>query len=195
MTEPILLDIPEEISSERTLVRRFQAGDGKGMFAAVDESRDHILPWMPWGPGHRSVDDSEKIVRSAHARWALREDMPMGIFERATGRFIGGTGLHRIDWNVGSFEIGYWICKSAHGHGHVTETVKLLSKLAFDVIGANRVFIRCGKENIRSAAVAERAGFIYEGTIRNSIRDAHGQLHDALMFSLIPEDWRALRVG
>jgi RimJ/RimL family protein N-acetyltransferase len=195
MTDPILIDVPEEVASERIVVRRFKVGDGEAMFEAVDESREHILPWMPWGPGHATVADSEKMVRSSHARWALREEMPLGIFDRETGRFIGGTGLSRIDWNVRSFEIGYWIRKTAQGHGYVTECVKLLTALAFDELKANRVFIRCAVENIRSSAVAKRAGYIYEGTIRNSIKDASGQLHDALMFSLIPEDWEALRVG
>jgi RimJ/RimL family protein N-acetyltransferase len=119
----------------------------------------------------------------------------MAIIHRETGRFLGGTGLHRIDWNLRSFEIGYWIRKTGQGGGHVTDAVKLLSALAFDKLEANRVFIRCAAENLRSAAVAKRAGFVYEGSIRNSIKDANGAMHDALMFSLIPDEWEARRVG
>jgi RimJ/RimL family protein N-acetyltransferase len=194
MAEPILIDLPEEISSDRIVVRRYRPGDGVELFAAVDESREHILPWMPWGPGHAAVEDSEKMVRTWYAKWALREDLPMGIFDKASGRFIGGTGLNRIDWNLRSFEIGYWVRKSAAGQGYVTEAVRLLTGFAFDTIQANRVFIRCAVENLRSGAVARRVGFIYEGSLRNSSRDVDGRLHDMLMFSLIPEDWEALRV-
>jgi len=194
MTDPILFDIPEEVSAERIVVRRYRPGDGDNLFAAVDESREHILPWMPWGPGHQTVEDSERLIRGWNAKWTLREDLPMGIFEKETGRFIGGTGLHRIDWNIGSFEIGYWVRKSAAGKGYVTDAVKLLTALAFDKLKANRVFIRCAAENLKSAGVAKRAGYVYEGLIRNSVKDADGQLHDILMFSLIPDDWDALRV-
>jgi RimJ/RimL family protein N-acetyltransferase len=194
MPEPILIDLPEELSSDRTVVRRYRAGDGAQLFEAVDESREHILPWMPWGPGHACVEDSEKLVRTFHAKWLLREDLPYGMFDKATGRFVGGTGLHRIDWNVRSFEIGYWVRKSAVGQGYVTESVRLLTRLAFESLKANRVFIRCATENLRSAAVAQRNGFIFEGCIRNSIIDADGKVHDVMMFSLIPEDWEALRV-
>jgi RimJ/RimL family protein N-acetyltransferase len=134
------------------------------------------------------------MVRAWHAKWELREDLPMGIFDRASGRFVGGSGLHRVDWNVGSFEIGYWVRKSAAGQGYITEGVRLLTGLAFDVIRANRVFIRVATENVRSAAVAKRVGYVYEGSLRNSVKDADGHLHDALMFSLIPEEWEALRV-
>jgi len=195
MQSPILIDLPEELTSERTLVRPYRAGDGLAMFEAVDESRDHILPWMPWGPGHQSPEDSEKLVRTVRAKWELREDLGVGIFERETGRFLGGSGLHRIDWDLRSFEIGYWIRKSATGRGHVTDAVRLLSKLAFETLQANRVLIRCAAANEKSAAVAQRAGFFYEGRLRNGSKDARGVLHDTLMFSLIPDDWEAIRKG
>jgi RimJ/RimL family protein N-acetyltransferase len=193
METPILIDLPEKMQSERTILRPYRSGDGHALFEAVDESREHILPWMPWGPGHQSPTDSENLVRTWRARWELREDLPIGMWDRATGKFLGGTGLHRIDWHVRSFEIGYWIRKSGQGKGHVTDAVTMLTRLAFDSLKANRVFIRCASENVRSAAVARRVGYVYEGTLRNSIKDADGLLHDAMMFSLIPEEWEVLR--
>ena len=189
MLTPILIDLPEEMSTDRTVVRPYRAGDGADLFEAVDESREHILPWMPWGPSHQSAEDSEKLVRTFRGRWELREDLAVGFYEKATGRYLGGSGLHRIDWNVRSFEIGYWIRKSAERNGHVTDTVRLLTQLAFEVLEANRVFIRCAAANERSAAVAKRAGFYYEGRLRNGIQDAYGNLHDTLMFSMIPAEW------
>jgi RimJ/RimL family protein N-acetyltransferase len=194
MDDPILIDLPEVIASERTLVRRYRAGDGAELFAAVEESREHILPWLPWGDTHRTVEDSEMLVRKWSARWELREDLPFGIFDAETGRYVGGTGLHRIDWKVRSFEIGYWIRKSEEGKGHITQSTRLLTELAFKTLNANRVFIRCVSENLRSAAVAKRVGFVYEGTLRNSIKDANDELCDALVYSLMPEEWEALRV-
>ena len=193
MDIPILIDLPDRVVSDRVVLRPYRSGDGAKLFEAVDESRQHILPWMPWGPGHQTPDDSENLARTWRAKWELREDLAMGMWDRATGRFLGGTGLHRIDWQVRSFEIGYWIRKSAEGNGYVTESVQLLNRLAFETLKANRVFIRCAAQNLRSANVAKRAGFIYEGALRNSIVDAEGSLHDALVFSLIPDDLDPLR--
>jgi RimJ/RimL family protein N-acetyltransferase len=128
-------------------------------------------------------------VRTARARYDQREDLPLGIFDRKTRRFLGGTGLHRIDWNVRAFEIGYWIRASAAGQGYVTESTQLLTQLAFDVLEAKRVSITVAAANTRSAAVAKRLGFVYEGTLRNSIKDANGNLHDRQVFALTPEEW------
>ena len=49
--------------------------------------------------------------------------------------------------------------------------------------------IRCDARNTRSAAVAERLGFVREALLRNE-RDPHGELRDTLVFSLTPDDPR-----
>ena len=47
----------------------------------------------------------------------------------------------------------------ATGHGYAREAVALLSRLAFDTLGANRVEIRCDAENTASRRVAEASGY------------------------------------
>jgi len=72
----------------------------------------------------------------------------------------------------------------------MTEAVGLLCRLAFSTLEAQRVVIRCDKENTRSAAVASRLGFFREATLRNDTRDQSGQLRDTLLFSLTPDDYK-----
>jgi ribosomal-protein-serine acetyltransferase len=192
---PILLDLPEILYGERIAVRSWRAGDGIHLFEAVDESREHILPWLPWGPNHDSPESSEIMVREWHAKWELREDAPWAIWTQDQKRLLGGTGIHRMDWNVGSFEIGYWIRVSEHGKGYVTDAVKLLTTFCFEHLSANRVFIRCAVTNNRSSAIPRRLGFVHEGVLRNSAIDADEKLHDIDMFSLIPEDYERLKAN
>src|SRR5579859_6957453 len=139
---PILRDLPDELYGERVLLRPFRAGDGQALWEATEESRDHIRPWLPWGDDTRAPSDSEAYARRALARWVSREDLPLGIWDRATNRFLGGSGLHRIRWNIPAFEIGYWLRQSAEGQGYMTETVRVLCKFAFETLSANRVEIR-----------------------------------------------------
>ncbi len=189
----ILRDLPEEIVGQRVRLRPYRAGDGAALWEAVEESREHLRPWLPWADTHRTPDDSEGFARRFHARWLLREDMVVGVWERADGRFVGGAGLHPSDWDVPSFEIGYWLRASAQGFGYMTETVLLLCGLAFDTFGANRVFIRCDARNQRSANVARRLGLTHEATFRNEARDPAGNLRDTLYFSLTPQQHAQLR--
>ena len=191
--QPILLDLPEEFCGERVRMRPYRAGDGDALWEAVEESREHIRPWLPWGDNHTSPDDSEAFVRRSQAAWILREDMPLGIWEKETGRYLGGSGLHRIKWDVPSFEIGYWLRASAEGKGYMTEAVCLLCTLAFETLQAQRLEIRCDARNERSAAIPRRMGFVQEATLRHQGRDYLGELRDTLIFAMTPEEYRRLR--
>ena len=192
-TTPILVELPTELPGERVLVRPYRPGDGDALWEAVEESREHILPWLPWGDTHKSPADSEAFARKMHARWLLREDLALAVWDRAGETYLGGSGLHRMEWNVPSFEIGYWLRKSAVGHGYMTEAAWLVTEMAFDKLGANRVFIRCASGNLRSAAIPPRLGYTLEGTLRNANRNTRGDLCDMHLFAMTPEGFEQAR--
>ncbi|MBO0795103.1 MAG: GNAT family N-acetyltransferase [Ktedonobacteraceae bacterium] len=115
----------DELRGERIIVRPYHQGDAPALFEAVVESREHIRPWLPWADQHQKIEDTQDYVIRCMARWLLRDDMPLSIWEKGTNRFLGGTGLHPRNQNINYFEIGYWLRVSAEGHGYMTETVKL----------------------------------------------------------------------
>lgn len=187
--DPILTDLPNEFLGQRVLLRLLRPGDGAAIWEAVEESRKQISPWLPWVEKTRSTDDQEAAARRGAAHWLTREDLMVGIWDRATGRYLGGSGLHRIDWAVPAFEIGYWLRTSAWGQGYVSETVRVLCRFAFETLHANRVEIRCDEGNERSLAVPRRLGFVQEGALRNDTRDSSGKLRDTIIFALTPADY------
>lgn len=190
--QPILIDLPDELVGAGVIVRPYAEADSQGLWDAIDESRDHLAPWMPWVDEYRNPDDALEYVRRSRARWLLREDLAVAIVERATGTIVGGSGLHRIDWAYRLFEIGYWISKAAEGRGYVLETVQLLTRLAFEQLDANRVELRINTRNLRSLRVAERAGYVLEGTLRRRLPTPDGTPADMHMLALLPEEYRRL---
>lgn len=190
--QPLLVDLPDELPGPRVTVRRYRDDDAPLVWAAVDESRATLGDWMPWTSAYKTPPDAVAFVRRAQARWLLREDLVAGIFERTTGRLLGGSGLHRIDWTIRRFEIGYWLRSSAVGHGYATETVQVLTRFAFDQLEANRVEIRLDVRNTRSRALPVRLGFIHEGCHRRAMPDVHGQAVDIDVFALIRDDYDRL---
>jgi len=191
---PVLRDLPDEIVGPRILLRPLRSGDGAAIFEAVEESRTEIAPWLPWVEKTQMPSDSEEAARRGAARWLLREDLMVGIWDCNTDRCLGGSGLHRIDWTVPAFEIGYWLRTSAWGQGYASEAVQVLCRFAFETLGANRVEIRCDAKNTRSAAVPERLGFVREAYLRNDGRDRGGELRDTLIFALTPDDYSKAKV-
>ena len=183
-----LIPMFEELRGDRVLVRPYHENDAQALFEAMNESRDHLRPWMPFADEHQTVDESRHWIIQQMANWILRDDLILGIWEQASGRYLGGTGLHPHDWEIGYFEIGYWIRFSAEGHGYVTEAVRLLTDYALDNLKANRIEIRCDELNVRSASIPKRLGYVLEGRLRNDVATTDGRLRTTLVFSLIPED-------
>jgi ribosomal-protein-serine acetyltransferase len=184
-----LIPLFEELRGERVIVRPYRESDAPALQEAVAESRDHLRPWMPFADEHQNVEESRDWIIHQVARWLTREGMLVGIWDAATLRYLGGTGMHAHDWEIGYFEIGYWIRASAEGHGYVTEAVRLLTDYAFEALKASRVEIRCDEQNVRSAAIPRRLGYVEEGLLRNDSTTPEGELRNTLVFSLIPGEW------
>src|SRR3954471_20687561 len=117
MERPILLDLPESLMGARVVVRPFRDEDAPEMLTVICGSREHIRPWLPWADSHRRVADTLEFIRRSQSQWIVRESLPMGIFSRDSGAFLGGIGLHPRSWSLPSFEIGYWISNPAEGKG------------------------------------------------------------------------------
>jgi RimJ/RimL family protein N-acetyltransferase len=175
--DPILIEVPEALYTERLLIAAPRAGLGPSMSLAVAESFGRLSPWMPWAQQVPSVEDSEAVVRRQMADFILRRDLPYQFYDREPEgrRLLGGTGLHRMDWRARRFEIGYWIRSSAEGRGYVSEAVDALAAMAFENLQARRLEIRMDEDNLRSRAVAERCGFALEAVLRNDSLTPAGQ--------------------
>jgi RimJ/RimL family protein N-acetyltransferase len=183
MTDPILKDFPYSFETERLTIRGPLPGDGARVHEAVLESVDELREWMPWAVDLPDAAWYEARVRRGQVKFLSREDLWMMLLLKGTDTIIGGSGLHRINWDVPKFEIGYWV-RTAYGRqGYITEAVLGITDFAFNVLGARRVEIRCDSLNERSAAVARRAGFEHEATLRQD--DRHhltNALRDTLIF-------------
>jgi RimJ/RimL family protein N-acetyltransferase len=190
--DPLLIDLPDRLEGERVIVRPWAEADNPGLWDAIDSSREHLEPWMTWVESTRNPDNSMQYIRRSRAQWLLRENLPVAIVERATGRIIGSSGLHRIDWTYRLFEIGYWVRADAEGRGYASETARLLARLAFDELDANRVELRIDSRNVRSLRVAERLGFVLEGTLRRKMPAPGGEPTDMHVLALLPEEYRLL---
>jgi RimJ/RimL family protein N-acetyltransferase len=180
---PILRDFSDAFESERLLIRAPRPGDGAAVHAAIVESLDELRPWMPWAHEPQSVDVSEAYAREARASFDSRRELPLFLFLREDGTFVGGSGLHRIHWDVPCFEIGYWVRTGLAGRGYATEAARRIAAFAFEELAAERVEIWCDARNERSAAVARHAGFTLEARMARHRRDLAGELADSLCFA------------
>jgi RimJ/RimL family protein N-acetyltransferase len=185
ITDPILLQIPESFESDRLIIRAPLWEDGKMVNEAINESINELQPWMPWAQQIPTLEESEKISRQGRVHFLERSDLRLYLIHKTTGQFIGSSGLHRIDWQVRKFEIGYWISTPFSGQGYITEAVEGITNFAIHELQANRIEIRCDSRNVRSARVAERLGFTKEGILRSDKCDVDSLLRNTVVFSKV----------
>jgi ribosomal-protein-serine acetyltransferase len=187
-----LIPLFEELHGERILLRGYRESDAQAFFNAVVESRERLRPWDDWPDKCQICDDARNWLIQDMASWLLREQLQIGIWNLKTKKFLGGVLLRPHNWDIPFFEIGYWLRTSAEGKGYMTEAVQLLTRFAFDKLGAKRVMVRIDERNHRSIALAERLQFQCEGTLRNYEMAADGRLRNMIIFALTSEDWEKI---
>ncbi|MDQ4044305.1 MAG: GNAT family N-acetyltransferase [Chloroflexota bacterium] len=93
------------------------------------------------------------------------------IYELATMRPIGNTGLHAIDHADGTAEFGIVIGEpDVWGKGYGTESTRLLLGYGFDVLGLHHIRLEVYANNERAWRAYERAGFRRAGVLRQAKR-------------------------
>ncbi len=186
-TDPSKMVIPLSFSTQRLLLRCPQPGDGVEFYAAVQESRAELHLWFDISD-EESLIGCETRMRDAQNNFLSHEAFEFLVFMLGSEKLVGRVGLSAANWDTPSFEMGYWIRTPYSGKGLMTEAVMGLTRFAMQVLRANRVAIFCNEQNVKSSAVARRAGYRFEGTLHNDRR--HFRTHElvnACVFSFTPE--------
>jgi ribosomal-protein-alanine N-acetyltransferase len=99
-------------------------------------------------------------------------------------RLLGSIGVHWGSAADRRWFIGYWLAPDARGRGIITTAVRLLSEWAFANLPADRLEITVDPANSASRAVAERAGYSFEGVLRSHTL-IKGRRRDMAVYSLL----------
>jgi RimJ/RimL family protein N-acetyltransferase len=142
-----------------------------------------------------STTTAERVIDTFASNWRsfATTGNPSGVaFVVVDARSHELAGCCGVDgWsNADVAQFGYWIAPHARGRGYASRAAVLMTRWLFD-LGAARVFLTIVAGNDASVAVARRAGFVHEGTMR-----AHavwqGQRFDVLCFAALPHEWGEL---
>ena len=116
------------------------------------------------------------------------------VVKDAAGEVVGSTRCFAIDRAVPRLEIGYtWYAARVQRTALNTEAKRLLLGFAFDTLGCEVVELRTHVQNHRSRAAIERLGAHFDGVLRRHLRMPDGHLRDTAVYSLLREDWPAVR--
>jgi RimJ/RimL family protein N-acetyltransferase len=174
------------IRTPRLLLRPPKRSDVPTLVPLVGDRRVARPTTIPHPYSRR---DGFEFVRTATRRRRQGDSLALLIVDPATGRVLGGTGIHNIDWANRRFELGYWIAPADWGKGIATEAAYAVCRVAFEQLGLHRAYASVRAFNPRSARVLRKVGFRPEGRSRQHDRDGRVWV-DVLRFGLLRGELR-----
>jgi N-acetyltransferase len=161
-----------------------------GLLAAAD---DEVFRYLTAEPP-RGVDDAERLVRDMLAAREAHTKVSWVQVDARSGEVAGTTSYYEINPESRSVAIGYtWLGRRWWRTGVNTEAKLLLLRRAFDDLGAVRVVWHTDIRNERSQTAIARLGARREGILRKHKPRRDGSWRDTVQFSMIDDDWPAVR--
>ena len=169
------------------LIRPYQPDDVPLLYEAVRESISEVAPWLPWCHQDYAIEESRGWVETRAEARAQGTEYDFAVIDTAHGTLLGGCGINSLNRAHRFANLGYWVRSSRTRRGVATAAARCVAAFGFRELALVRIEIVMATANAASQRVAEKLGATREGVLRNRIL-IHDQVHDAVMFSLIPSD-------
>jgi RimJ/RimL family protein N-acetyltransferase len=166
-----------ELVLERCTVRPWRLADAESLVRHAN-NRKVWLAVRDTFPHPYTIKDAHEFIRGATS-------------ELPTTRFcididhaaVGGIGVHPgQDVHRQTATVGYWLGEQFWGRGIMTEAVTAVTNFCFDNFPLCRISAEVFANNPASARVLEKAGFIFEGRLKNYVLK-DGELLDSLLYA------------
>lgn len=162
-------------------IRKWKLSDAEDLAAALSNTKiqNNLRDGLPYP--YTEKDGTTYIMDVLSAD----EDQTFAFAVTADSKVVGSIGVFRqenIHRQTG--ELGYYIAEEYWGKGIMTEAVKQICAYVFDKSDMIRIYAEPFAYNAASCRVLEKAGFQYEGTLRNNAVK-NGKVIDMRMYSLL----------
>ncbi|HET8862577.1 MAG TPA: GNAT family N-acetyltransferase [Solirubrobacterales bacterium] len=145
-----------ELQTARLRLRRWIEADHEP-FAALNA--DPAV--MEYFPDPLTREQSDSLIEAIESGFEQRGFGLWAVEVRATGAFIGFTGLNEPSLEAHftpAVEVGWRLVRAAWGEGYATEAARASLAFGFEEVGLDQVVSFTSAENMRSRAVMERVG-------------------------------------
>ena len=180
MSGKLSLSPPEEIRIGPFLLLPCAHADAGVYTAAQVASHAHLAQFEGWAQELPTFDASLARIEWCRQVWESRRGYFYCTYDVVTQELVGSVGMHDVDGEAGTFEIGYWTVEAHTMRGAATLGSVALVAAAFGLERTDRVVIQCDVNNIVSARVPRRLGFQLRET-RPRPRTAPGEAGVAMV--------------
>ena len=165
-------------------IRKWKLTDAKDIAVALSNKKiqDNLRDGLPYPYSEQDGIDFISSMLSAN------EDETFAFAITLDDKVIGSIGVFRQQ-NIHrqTAEMGYYIAEEYWGKGIMTDAVKQICEYVFKNSDILRIYAEPFAYNTGSCRVLEKAGFQYEGTLRNNAVK-NGKVIDMKLYSLLREE-------
>ena len=174
--------IEEEVSME-IKIRKWKNED-KTELAEILNNRNILNNLRDGVPYPYTEKDAEDFIG---AMLSADPDKTFAFAITLDDKVIGSIGIFRQEnIHYRTAELGYYIGEKYWGNGYMTEAVKQASGFVFENSDIIRIYAEPFAYNAGSCRVLEKAGFVYEGTLRSNVYK-NGSITDMKMYALVKQ--------
>lgn len=177
---------PPRLETERLILRALTPDDAAAIFAYASDPE--VARYVVW-EAHRSVKDAEAFLDLTMGRYASGEASDWGMVYKGDGRLIGTSGFVAREPEHARAEVGCVLHRGYWGMGLAAEALGAMISFGFERMGLNRIEGRCIAENMASARIMEKAGMVYEGTMRQR-EFMKGEYRDMKLYAILKDEYR-----
>ncbi|HET6786164.1 MAG TPA: GNAT family protein [Erysipelotrichaceae bacterium] len=179
----------KEIETKRLILRTFKLSDVQDFFEyAQNEKIGLMAGWKP----HTTIERSQKVIETFIERkevWAIEL--------KENQKVIGLIGLHNDKKrdNVNCRMLGYELNEDYWGKGYILEAIHAILHHGFNDLNIEIISVNHYSINTQSASVIKKAGFVYEGTLRQCTLRFDGKVLDNVHYSLTNFEYNQFNKG
>ena len=115
----------------------------------------------PFGP-----EEAARWLGLYEEGWEDGSRAGFAIVDSKSEAFLGMIAFVALRPESLEAEVGYIVAPEARGRGVANRALSLLTRWGFEELGLERIELRAELENPASLKVAERCGYVREGTLR-----------------------------
>lgn len=146
--------------------------------------------WKFNANGADSPENLKKYIEKALLQKQSKTDYTFIVFDKLKNKFAGSTRYYNINLEAKHLEIGFtWYGQEFQGTALNKNCKYLLLEFAFEKMQIERVGFRANNLNQRSINAMKSIGCIEEGILRNFNSDAQGNRIDAIVLSILKNEW------
>jgi RimJ/RimL family protein N-acetyltransferase len=175
------------VATPRVHVRPLEAADADAVTAVFADKQTQR--WLPFPQEYGPIEGFGWCTDMAAERRDSGTGDHYGVIRREDEQLVGCLWTKRTDWVARVTEVAYAMAPEARGFGVAAEAVDALAIALILEHGFQRIELRVAPGNTASRRVAEKAGFTYEGLLRNAGHVHSGRV-DLEVWSFVAADLR-----